>query len=309
MGQYPDGLFGPLLIHDPNPPFKFDEHLTITFMDWYHEEIPDLVHMYQSRTGIAADGTPNPTAGGLINLSKDAKIHVKPNTTYYVHIICPGNYPGHAIIFDEHPMTTVEIDGVYVEAADIQRNGLMARVAPGQRQGVLITTKPTAEKNYGILSIMDANMLFINKGIRPPPKSYPMNTTAHLVYNDSAIMPPPPDVHVLGNTAFFDDLDYVPVNGEPLLGPVDHQIILETTAANISGVARYVSSLSPIPSFSNSKQLHNKRQNLPPPKSPHALQCSNPPIRVRLPPRSLRPSKPHHPAPQRSRRNRNQQPK
>lgn len=237
MGQYPDGLFGPLLIHDPNPPFEFDEHLTITFMDWYHEEMPELIHAYQSREGIAADGTPNPV-GSLINLSKNAKIHVKPNTTYYVHIICPGNYPGHAFIFDQHPMTTVEIDGVYVEPIVIAGGDQNARVAPGQRQGVLLHTKPTADKNYALLTIMDANMLFINKGIRPPPKSYPMNCTAHLVYDETKPMPPPPDVHKLGNAFFYDDLDYVPINGEPLLGPVDHQIIMETSSANVSGVAR-----------------------------------------------------------------------
>ena len=237
MGQYPDGLFGPLLIHDPNPPFHFDEHLTITFMDWYHQEMPELIHAYQSREGIAADGTPNPV-GSLINLSKNAKIHVKPNTTYYVHIICPGNYPGHAFIFDQHPMTTVEIDGVYVEPVEIKGDDQNARVAPGQRQGVLLHTKPTADKNYALLTIMDANMLFINKGIRPPPKDYPMNCTAHLVYDETKPMPPPPDVHKLGNAFFFDDLDYVPINGEPLLGPVDHQIIMETSSANVSGIAR-----------------------------------------------------------------------
>lgn len=29
-GQYPDGLWGPLIIHDPNPPFEFDEEFVLT---------------------------------------------------------------------------------------------------------------------------------------------------------------------------------------------------------------------------------------------------------------------------------------
>lgn len=236
MGQYPDGLFGPLIIHDPNPPFEFDEHITLTFMDWYNEEMPDLIHAYQSRAGIARDGTPNPTAGGLINLSKNAKIFVKPSTTYYVHIICPSNYIGHAFLFEGHNMTTVEIDGVYVNPVDINKDGLNARVAPGQRQGVLITTKAETDRNYAILSIMDGNMLFRNKGVSPI--GYPLNTTAHFVYNESAPLNRAPDVHRVQNEFFFDDLAYVPRDGMPLLQPVDHQIVLETTGANITGISR-----------------------------------------------------------------------
>lgn len=237
MGQYPDGLFGPLIIHDPNPPFHFDEELTFTLMDWYHEQMPDLIHAYQSRQGIAADGTPTPSGGALINLGKDVKIHVKPNTTYYIHIICPGNYPGHAWLFEDHPMTTVEIDGVYVEPVNVNVGGQQTRIAPGQRQGVLITTKSTTDKNYAIFDTMDVNMLFINKGVEPP-ANYNPNATAWLVYNDEAPLPPPRDVQNLDNEFFFNDLDYIPLDHEPLLGPVDHQIILETAAANISGVSR-----------------------------------------------------------------------
>lgn len=37
MGQYPDGLRGPLIVHDPNDPYagKYDEEIVLTVSDWY----------------------------------------------------------------------------------------------------------------------------------------------------------------------------------------------------------------------------------------------------------------------------------
>jgi iron transport multicopper oxidase len=37
MGQYPDGLRGPLVVHDPQDPFegKYDEEVIFTVSDWY----------------------------------------------------------------------------------------------------------------------------------------------------------------------------------------------------------------------------------------------------------------------------------
>lgn len=36
MGQYPDGLRGPLIVHDPNDPYqgKYDNEVVLTVSDW-----------------------------------------------------------------------------------------------------------------------------------------------------------------------------------------------------------------------------------------------------------------------------------
>jgi iron transport multicopper oxidase len=36
MGQYPDGLRGPFIVHDPNDPYKgsYDEEHTLAVSDW-----------------------------------------------------------------------------------------------------------------------------------------------------------------------------------------------------------------------------------------------------------------------------------
>lgn len=238
MGQYPDGLWGPLIVHDPHPPFHFDEEITLTLVDWYFDEMPNLIHTYQSYAGEAADGTPTPNVA-LMNSGTNITIPVKPNKVYYVHVINPGNFPGHAWFFDQHPMTTVEIDGVYVEPYLVNTGTQQARIAPGQRQGVLITTKNDTSKNYAIFDTLDVNMMFFNRGLTPP-AGFNGNATGWLVYNESAPLPDPPVVHSLENSDFYDDVNYVPLDREPLLEPVDHQIIMETNSANISGISRYV---------------------------------------------------------------------
>jgi Multicopper oxidase len=43
-GQYMDGLRAPLILHDPTPPYQYDEDITISLNDWYHA---------QSETGLA----------------------------------------------------------------------------------------------------------------------------------------------------------------------------------------------------------------------------------------------------------------
>jgi len=61
-----------------------------------------------------------------------------------------------------------------------------------------------------------------------------------LVYNTSADYPPPPVLYNLGNNDFFDDINYVPLDKEPLLGPVDRQLVIDMSMENITGISRYV---------------------------------------------------------------------
>jgi len=240
MGQYPDGLWGPLIVRDPNPPYQYDEELIITLSDWYNDQMPYIIHQYQSTAGEAEDGTPNPVGGALINSAKNVSIHVKPSTTYLVRIICPAAFTGHGWVFDGHDQTTVEVDGVYTVPVVATAGGKNVRIAPGQRQSFLMRTKDTTDKNYAILDFQDPNMLFINKGLTPDPV-YPLNATAWLVYNTSADYPPPPVLYNLGNNDFFDDVNYVPLDKEPLLGPVDRQLVIDMSMENITGISRYVS--------------------------------------------------------------------
>ncbi|KUL92456.1 hypothetical protein ZTR_02283 [Talaromyces verruculosus] len=231
---YPDGLRGPLVVHDPSPPFQWDDEFTVTLTDWYHQEMPDLLNQYQSTDNAQnnAGNEPVPEVA-LINDSTQSQFKVLPGKTYLVRFICVSNWPGHAFLFDDHEMTVVEVDGVWVEPYPVGERNI--RVAPGQRMSVLIKTKDDASKNYAFWDTIDLNMMFVyeNKAI---PEGYNPNATAWLVYDESLPLPPPP---VINEFDFIDDVTFVPYDRTPILEPVDHQIILNTGHTTINGVSRF----------------------------------------------------------------------
>lgn len=234
MGQYPDGFRGSLIVHDPSPPFKYDDEFTLTLSDWYHQQMPDLLDQYLSKENMDANHGREPVPdSALINDSTNTKIKVEPGKTYLVHIVCLGNWPGHTWVFDGHEMTVVEVDGVYVDP--YPAGDKLLRIATGQRMSVLIHTKNDTSKNFAIWDTMDVNMMFIYEH-RDIPAGYNPNATAWLVYDESKPLPPPPTFNEL---EFVDDVAFVPTDKEPLLQPVNHQIILDTSSTEIDGVSRF----------------------------------------------------------------------
>ncbi|QKX61289.1 uncharacterized protein TRUGW13939_08437 [Talaromyces rugulosus] len=234
MGQYPDGLRGALIVHDPSPPFEYDDEFTVLLSDWYHKQMPELLDSYQSPENSETEHGQEPIPDAvLVNDYTQSIFKVEPNKTYYVRIICVGNWPGHAFLFDDHEMTVVEVDGVYVEPYSVgERN---VRVATGQRFGVLIKTKADASKNYAFWDTMDINMMFVYEN-RAIPDGYNPNATAWLVYDESLPLPEPP---VLNEFDFVDDVSFVPYDQEPILEPVDHQIVLSTGQTTVNNITRF----------------------------------------------------------------------
>lgn len=229
MGQYPDGLRGPLIVHDAAAPYadKVDEEIIFTISDWYHEQMPALLNSYQSRKNEEqTDGLEPIPDAPLINDQQNQKIKIEPGKTYLLRVIHMGNFVGMAVQFDGHPFTVVEVDGIYTEEVHVGDKNI--RIATGQRWGFLFTAKPTAEKNYAIFATEDINMF-------TPPPGYNPNTTAYLMYDEHK--PLPPDLVIYGFD-FFDDMSLVPADRAPLLDKVDHHILLNTGFTNISGVHR-----------------------------------------------------------------------
>ena len=233
MGQYPDGLRGPLIVHDAAAPYadKVDEEIIFTMSDWYHEQMPALLNSYQSRKNEnETDGMEPIPDAPLLNDQQNQKIKIEPGKTYLLRVIHMGNFVGMAVQFDGHPLTVVEVDGVYTEEAHVGDKNI--RIATGQRWAFLFTAKPTTEKNFAIFATEDINMF-------TPPPGYNPNTTAYFVYDEQK--PLPPDL-VIHGFDFFDDMSLVPADRAPLLDKVDHHILLNTGFANVSGVHRYISS-------------------------------------------------------------------
>lgn len=135
-----------MIIHDDSPPFKYDEELTLTASDWYHTEVPQLLHDFLTST--SSDNVTPPPDSNLLNDSQNTKLQVKPGKTYFVRIISMAAYAFNVIQFDQHNMTIVEVDGVYVNP----QTASQIYLAPAQRYGVLITTKETATENFAFIS-------------------------------------------------------------------------------------------------------------------------------------------------------------
>src|SRR5690349_3573573 len=72
-GQTADGLRGPLIIHDPKPPYgKVDGELVMTVGDWYYSEAPYLINFYQSVNNTSG-AEPIPESA-LLNEGQDVRV-------------------------------------------------------------------------------------------------------------------------------------------------------------------------------------------------------------------------------------------
>jgi iron transport multicopper oxidase len=210
-----DGLRGPIIVTDPDSPYA-DQHtdeLVVTVTDWYHDEAPSLIPYFLSRDENPSGAEPVPHSS-LINEAQNVQLAVEPDTTYLVHIISMTAFAQTYVHFDQHDLTIIAIDGIYVEPRKVST----VYVVSAQRFDVLLTTKNNTDRNYAFFSNMDPT-----KFSSLPEYLHP-NTTGYLVYDDSK---PLPDAPLLGAYDVIDDFSLIPHDGEPLLsGPPDTSIVL-----------------------------------------------------------------------------------
>ena len=112
-GQYPDGLRGQFVVHDPDNPFKqmYDEEVSITLSDWYHDQMPGLLESFISLTNpTGAEPVPN---AALMNDTQNLTISVQPGTRYFFRMTNVGAFASQYFWIKNHTMKIVEVDGVY----------------------------------------------------------------------------------------------------------------------------------------------------------------------------------------------------
>lgn len=223
-GQYPDGYRSPFIIHDKNAYFnnEYDEELTWTFSDWYHDTIdlltPDFLSLYNP-TG--AEPVPQNL---LFNESMNSSVAVKPNTTYLVHIMNIGAFASVFTWIEDHEFTIVEIDGIYTEPTTAE----ILYVTVAQRYTVLLKTKETTDKNYGIVGVFDSTMFDVI------PDDLYLNQTNWLEYNSSADHNRvQPDYETSEDIEPFDDFTLIPYDRKPLLPEPDQTITIDVSMNNL----------------------------------------------------------------------------
>lgn len=149
--QYPDGIRGPVLVHDPDFPYKneVDEEIVMTLSDWYHEDMQSLLPGFiNKKNPTGAEPVPN---AALMNDTQNLTVAVEPGKTYLFRIVNIGAFAGQYLWIEGHKMRIVEVDGVYTKDAEAD----MVYISAAQRLSFLLTTKNETGANFPIVASMD----------------------------------------------------------------------------------------------------------------------------------------------------------
>lgn len=224
-GQYPDGLRGPLIVHDSAAPFEYDQELVMTLSDWYHEQMQVLLPRFvnvENPTG--AEPAPN---AALINDAQNTTFAMQAGKTYFFRIINMGAFTGQYLWFEGHSMRVVEVDGIYTQPSETQ----MLYITVAQRYGVLVTARNDTTANFAIVSSMDQDLL------DTVPSNLNPNATAYLQYSSSA---PLPTARLLDAYEPLDDMTLVPADLMPTwTDPATHTLTLSMNMGNLGDGANY----------------------------------------------------------------------
>ena len=153
------------------------------------------------------------TLAALIGDVQNKAYGVQKNKTYRFHIVNLGAIAFFHVWIENHNMTVIEVDGVYVKPYTTQG----VDVAVGQRYSVLVTMSADPSQNYPIVAAMD--------GLRSP--SARPNATAWLQYNEAG---PLPIAKNISQFYQFDDTVLDPLFPVPVSNP-DHNVTLAVTFA------------------------------------------------------------------------------
>jgi iron transport multicopper oxidase len=220
MGQYPDGLRGPFIVHDPDSPYngQYDEEIVITVSDWYHDSMPNLIKGFMNyQNTMGAEPVPQ---GALMNDTQNLHVDVEPGKTYFVRIINMAAFAAQYIWFEGHTFKIVQVDGVWTEAAEAE----MIYITAAQRYGLLLTTKNSTSLNFPIVGSMDTDLFDVL------PDDLNWNVTGWLVYDEKKELPEPA---LIDEFTPFDDFDLVPSDGLELFDHVDYSFNLDVTMDNL----------------------------------------------------------------------------
>ncbi|KAL4061935.1 laccase [Scleroderma citrinum] len=164
--QYCDGLRGPIVIYDPNDPYKYmydvdDASTVITLLDWYHVIAYD-VGAADNPAGILINGLGRYPGGPNVTLSVTT---VEQGKRYRIRLINMACKPHILFSIDQHNFTVIEADGQAMLPLPVDE----ITIYVGQRYSF----------------ILEANQPVDNYWIRAMPGSYASNFTDGL---NSAIL-------------------------------------------------------------------------------------------------------------------------
>ncbi|KAG1739433.1 laccase [Suillus paluster] len=144
--QYCDGLRGPMIIYDPDDPYRFsydidNESTIITLMDWYHVPSPQ-VQRQVTPDSVLINGVGSYQGGPD---SPYAVIDVQPFKRYRFRLLNMACKPNYIFSIDHHKLTIIEVDGQYVEPVVVDSIQIYA----AQRYSFILETNRPVD-NYWV---------------------------------------------------------------------------------------------------------------------------------------------------------------
>jgi iron transport multicopper oxidase len=217
MGQYPDGLRGPMIIHDPNDPFKgqYDEEVVVTLSDWYHSESISLVKNMLTTSNV--NFIPPFPNGLLVNDGAGANITWTEGKKYRFRFISMAAFASVMVHFDSHAMQVIMTDGSYVK----QKDAHQLRISPAQRYDVIICSSERDRRNYPFLMSLDQNRDWEHDPVDRV--VWPFNQTGYLIMDPNGAFPQ----HSVETWQPADDSHFEPLDGRAVYGPVTRSIVLD----------------------------------------------------------------------------------
>lgn len=220
MGQYPDGLRGPLIIHDPNDPYKgeIDEEVILTVSDWYHSQsIPLVQAMLQPNNTEFRPPIPDSI---IVNEGGSSLVSFEAGKTYRFRIISFAALAAAFLTFEGHTMEIIMQDGSYITPVEAD----LIRVSTAQRYDVIIRACEDDTENYPFLFVLDTNPDWTTPETSPLPVSWNHNYTGYLVGDADGDFPAPP---VLDALVPIDDSKFTNPYGDGPYGPLTQTIVID----------------------------------------------------------------------------------
>nr|AAR01249.1 laccase 8 [Coprinopsis cinerea]DAA04513.1 TPA_exp: laccase 8 [Coprinopsis cinerea okayama7\ len=217
--QYCDGLRGPLVIYDPEDPYRDlydvdDENTVITIGDWYHLQSPSITGV-ASNDATVINGKGRYVGGPLVDL---AIINVVPGKRYRLRIMAISCDPNYIFSIDGHQLTVIEADAQSTQPLVVDSIQIFA----GQRYSAILTADQPIG-NYWIRALPNSGNNNLFTGFIDGTNS------AILRYAGAPIADPTtsaPDAPVLLDETLLVPLDTTPVPGQPFPGGADVNLLL-----------------------------------------------------------------------------------
>ncbi|RIB25609.1 multicopper oxidase [Gigaspora rosea] len=159
--QYIEGIVGPLIIHEPNDPYKneCDEEIIVLLQDWYHTDAKTLLATFLSPDSQGNEPLPDnglinghnsfncssaPEGSDCVSNAPLAQFKFVKGKKYKLRIINASAFAAFIFSIDGHSMDVVEVEGMITKRHTVHR--LPINVA--QRYSVIVTADQPIDQYF-----------------------------------------------------------------------------------------------------------------------------------------------------------------